>query len=116
MATPLFAMGLVVIATLIGAFGGLGLKFGANKLTRSDWKTFFNIYLVGGLGLYGLSTVFFLFGLKFGDLSVLYPLTSLTYIWISLLSIYMLGEKMNKYKWLGVLSILIGVTLIGLGS
>ncbi len=116
MATSLFAVILVILATFIGAYGALALKYGANKLTRKNKWTFFNIRLLMGIGLYGISSVFFLIGLRYGDLSVLYPITSLTYIWISLLSIKMLHEKMNFFKWLGIVAILVGVIAIGLGS
>jgi len=58
----------------------------------------------------------FIPALRGGDLSVLYPFVSLSYIWVMLLSIKMLGEKMTKLKWLGILLIISGVSLIGLGS
>lgn len=116
MTTPLSSVVLVIIATFVGAFGALALKYGANKLTRKNKWTFLNARLLLGVFLYGLSSIFFLIGLKNGELSVLYPLTSLSYIWISLLSIKLLKEKMNFYKWLGITAILVGVTLIGVGS
>lgn len=114
--TSLFAILLVLVATIIGAFGALFLKYGAEKLTRSDNWTFINKRLVLGVFFYGLSSIFFLIALKNGELSVLYPITSLSYVWISLLSIRMLGEKMNFLKWLGIAAILAGVSLIGFGS
>ena len=116
MATAPFAIGLVLIATFIGAFGALFLKYGAEKMTRKSKLSFLNTRLLFGILLYGLSSVFFLIALKNGELSVLYPLTSLSYVWISLLSIKMLGEKMNFFKWLGITAILLGVSLIGFGS
>ncbi len=116
MATSLFAVVLVIVATFIGAFGALFLKYGAERLTRKNKFTFINHQLLLGVFFYGLSSIFFLFALKNGELSVLYPITSLSYVWISLLSIKILGEKMNFFKWLGILAILIGVSLIGFGS
>lgn len=116
MATSLFAAALVVVATGIGAFGALSLKYGADKLTRKNKFTFINKRLLWGVFLYGVSSIFFLFALQRGELSVLYPLTSLSYVWISLLSVKLLHEEMNFSKWLGVGAILVGVSLIGLGS
>ncbi len=116
MTTSWFAVGLVLLATTIGALGALFLKYGANTMTRQRKLSFLNLRLLFGIFLYGFSSIFFLAALKNGELSVLYPLTSLSYIWISLLSIKMLGEKMNFYKWLGIAGILLGVSLIGLGS
>ena len=75
-----------------------------------------NYHLFGGVILYALGTIFFIPALKGGDLSVLYPFVALGYIWVSLLSVKFLGEKMNKFKWIGISLIIIGVTFIGLGS
>jgi len=62
------------------------------------------------------NTVLFIPALRGGELSVLYPLVALVYVWVSLLSVRFLGEKMNPMKWLGIALILLGVTLIGLGA
>ena len=66
--------------------------------------------------MYGISTILFIPALKGGELSVLYPFVALAYIWVSLLSVKFLGEKMNKVKWLGIALIILGVSFIGLGS
>jgi len=106
---------LVVLATLIGASGSLLLKKGSGTASFNIMQILRNKYLVLGLLLYGLSTIPFIIGLKFGPLSMLYPFTSLSYIWVSLLSMKYLNEKMNLLKWLGVLFILTGVSLISGG-
>lgn len=116
MATQLWAIGLVILASLIGAFGPILLKkASARKLSKI--KSLINNYnLFGGVALYGLGTLLFIPALKGGDLSILYPFVSLTYIWVALLSVKYLGEKMNKFKWLGIVFIILGVTFIGVGS
>ena len=110
------AMVLVVVATLIGTWGALYFKLGADKLT-SKILQLENLKIKElwiAVVCYGVSSIFFLGGLRGGDLSVLYPITSLTYIWVALLSMKVLKETMNSYKWLGIVFILIGVTVIGL--
>ena len=114
--TEAWAIGLVFFATVIGSFGSLFLKFGAEHFTLDLKKLLTNYKVILGLLIYVLSSVLFIAALRGGELSVLYPITSFTYVWISLLSIKFLKEKMNKFKWLGILSIIVGVTLIGLGS
>lgn len=116
MATQLWAIGLVVMATFIGAFGPILLKKASAKKLSSIRELAKNYYLFGGVSLYGMGTLLFIPALKGGDLSVLYPFVALTYIWVSFLSVKFLGEKMNKLKWFGIASIIIGVSLIGLGS
>ncbi len=116
MATELWAIGLVILATLIGAFGPILLKKASAKKLSTISSLIKNYYLFAGVSLYALGTILFIPALKGGDLSILYPFVSLSYIWVSLLSVRFLGEKMNKYKWIGVTFIIFGVTLIGIGS
>ena len=116
MATELWAIGLVILATLIGALGPIYMKKGAKKFRLDIKALLHNWELILGIGFYGLSTIAFIPALRGGELSVLYPFVSLSYVWVSLLSIKILNEKMNKFKWLGIALIIIGVSFIGLGS
>ena len=111
--TELWAMGLVVLASMFGSLGPIFFKKGSKMPITQFYK---NIDLLLGVFMYGISTIIFIPALKGGELSVLYPLVALVYIWTSLLSVKYLHEKMNVYKWSGILIIMIGVGLIGLGS
>lgn len=115
--TELWAIALVIIAGIIGGFGPIYLKKGGSKVDLKDLSTiFFNKFLIIGVLIYGIGSVLFIPALKGGELSVLYPLVGLTYIWVSFYSVYLLKEKMNFWKWFGVLLIIIGVSLIGFGA
>ena len=116
MATQLWAILLVISATLVGAFGPILLKKASAKKLSSIKSLSTNYHLFGGIALYALGTLLFIPALKGGDLSVLYPFVSLSYIWVSLLSVKFLGERMNKLKWMGIGLIVLGVAFIGLGS
>ena len=106
----LLAILLVLISTLIGASGAVLLKKGSKRISIT------NFYLIFGLFLYALSTVFYIAALKIEQLSVLYPILSVGYIWISLFSIKFLNEEMNFNKVIGILLIILGVIFIGVGS
>ena len=116
MTTKLWAIGLVILATLVGAFGPIMLKKASSKSLTNIKSLLSNYHLYAGILLYGLGTILFIPALKGGDLSVLYPFVALAYIWVSLLSVRFLGEKMNRFKWIGIALIIIGVSFIGLGS
>ncbi|MBI2661085.1 EamA family transporter [Candidatus Woesearchaeota archaeon] len=107
---------LIITATLIGSFGPILLKKASAKKLSSFSSLMANYHLFGGVGLYGVGTVLFLPALKGGELSVLYPFVSLSYVWVSILSVRFLGEEMNRYKWLGIALIITGVSFIGMGS
>ncbi|MFC2134814.1 EamA family transporter [Bacteroidota bacterium] len=109
----LIVLSIVVFATFIGAFGSLYLKKGSADLHRHFWKNLHNNHkLILGIFLFGVSSIFYVWALKFAELSLVYPVTSLSYVWISFMSIKFLGEKMNNYKWLGIIFIIVGVFLI----
>ncbi len=116
MPTELWAIGLVIFATFVGAFGPILLKKASAKKLSKLSSLISNYHLFGGVSLYAIGTVLFIPALKGGDLSVLYPFVSLTYIWVSLLSVKFLREKMNLIKWIGIALIIIGVSFIGIGS
>lgn len=115
MATSLTAVIIVIMATVLGAFGALLLKIGSKK-AHFDSGLFKNFHLITGLMFYAVSSVFFIIALRHGDLSVLYPVVSFSYIWVSLLSVKFLHEKMNKWKWTGIALIILGVSLVGIGG
>ena len=115
MATQPWAIGLVILATLIGAFGPILLKKASAKKLSSIKSLATNYHLFGGVALYAVGTILFIPALKGGDLSVLYPFVALVYIWVSLLSVKFLNEKMNKFKWFGIALIIMGVSFIGFG-
>jgi drug/metabolite transporter (DMT)-like permease len=115
MATESWAIGLVIFASAIGSLGPIFLKKASDNISF-NLRCFFDKKLIAGVLFYGMATVFFIPALKGGELSVLYPLVATTYIWVSLLSVRFLNEKMNKFKWIGILSIILGVAFIGIGS
>jgi len=107
------------ISIIFGAFGALFLKKGSthfhiNLSIKGIVAILKNYVLIIGVVLYGFSTVFFIFALRLGELSVVYPISSLTYVIINLISVYFLKEKMNIYKWSGICLIILGVALVNL--
>ena len=109
------AMGLVFAASIIGSFGAVFLKMGANRLTGSI-LSFLNSRLLVGVCLFLGSSVLYAAGIKEGELSVLYPMVSLGYIWTLLWSRLFFKEPFTAGKFAGLGLILLGVFLVGLGS
>ena len=79
------------------------MKSGANSLTHFSISNMItNIPLMIGYSLYGLSTVLLVLALRDGELSLLYPVIALTYVWVTMLSLFFFQERMNVPKALGV--------------
>lgn len=116
MATELWAVALVTLAALIGSFGPIFLKRGSKDFVLNLKKLITNYDLFLGIFFYAVSTALFVPALRGGELSVLYPLVATIYVWVSIWSSMFLKERMTRKKWFGVALIIIGVTLVGLGS
>ncbi len=116
MKTPIWAMCLVLFTTLINAFAQVFYKKGANILVFDFYALITNYPLITGAFLYFISAVLLVIALKYGELSVLYPVISTGFIWISFLSVYFFKEFMNIEKWTGVIVIIIGISFIGIGN
>lgn len=107
---------IVFIVTIIISFGQILLKLGTNNLKLNILYILTNYNLIIGIILYLSSGLLFTIALKYGDLSVLYPINALAYVWVSLLSPYLLDDSMNLMKWIGIFFIMGGVSSIGFGS
>ncbi|MBW3003614.1 EamA family transporter [Candidatus Woesearchaeota archaeon] len=110
----LIGITLVGIASMIGAPGSIFFKRTSKHVTLNIFKILKVPSFYIGATLFVISSMVFITGLKFGQLSLLYPIASLSYIWVALLSIKFLKEKMNKFKWLGICFIIFGVVLISI--
>jgi len=104
---------LAVLASGIGAFGAVLLKKGSGKFSSKIREIVKNRSILAGVILYGISSIIFVYALKSGELSILYPVVSTTYIWTALLSSRFLSEKINRFKWIGIALIILGVCIIG---
>ncbi len=103
---------LVAISTLLLSFGQFLFKKGLNTFP----EVLINFTLLAGFVLYGLALIILLYSLKNGELSVLYPIFALSYVWVLILSGFLLNEVITGLKIVGVSLIFLGVSLIGGGS
>jgi multidrug transporter EmrE-like cation transporter len=112
---------MVFLCTIFGAGAQILIKLGANTLTyptvsQSLVAAVTNVPLMAGYGLYAISTMLLVLALRHGELSILYPVIALTYVWVTGLSMMIFKESMNPYKAFGVLLIVCGVGVLGRSS
>lgn len=105
---------LILLGTILSAIAALLIKRSTKNFQLLNiWRS---ILFWWGLTLYGVGTLLYLYLLKIEPLNVVFPLSSLGYVWATVLSIYYLKEKMNVWKWVGLFGIVVGVIFLGLGS
>jgi drug/metabolite transporter (DMT)-like permease len=97
------------------------MKIGANKLPPVSGSAMLanpliilsDVPLFGGLACYGVFTLLLIFALRDGELSVIYPVIALTYVWVTFLSVVVFHEALNPFKAGGVIAIVVGVAIMG---
>lgn len=114
--TPWSSVFLVLTASFIGSFGAVFLKLGAVRLHRQISSLLLNWRLAVGVALYLLSFVFFYLGVRVGELSILYPMVALGYIWTMVWARLFFGEPFTARKVGGLVLIVCGVVMLKMGS
>src|SRR4051812_43659854 len=107
---------LVFCCTVLGAAAQLLMKVGMAHFNPQPMALLTNAPLIAGYVLYGINTLMLVLALRDGELSMLYPIIALTYVWVTLLSYLLLAEKSNLYKNIGIATIVIGVAVLGRGG
>ncbi len=107
---------LVFACTVLGAAAQILMKIGMAHFQPNVVALATNIPLIVGYCLYGINTLMLVLALREGELSMLYPIIALTYVWVTLLSYALLPEQPNLYKNIGISIIVIGVAVLGRGS
>ena len=110
------SMALVFCCTVLGAAAQMLMKVGLSHVSQPGIMGYLtSLPLLGGYCLYGLNTVLMVFALRDGELSILYPIIALTYVWVTILSVVLFHETMNFFKLAGVTIVVIGVAVMGKG-
>jgi multidrug transporter EmrE-like cation transporter len=125
---------LVFSCTIIGALAQILLKQGTTQLgehhshltlgqvaRRPELFVQFSLGIISnpklflGYCLYGVMTFLMAAALKGRELSRLYPIIALTYVWVTILSLFLLpNEHLNFFRSMGIAFIVGGVSILGL--
>ena len=108
------SVGLVFLCTVLGAAAQILMKNGVNRMDHfSLIQAIQNMPLMAGYCLYGVNTLLLMLALRDGELSMLYPIIALTYVWVTMLSTYFFNEQITLPKIAGIMVIVGGVTVLG---
>ena len=94
------------------------------SIAQVTFKTAWSTYVVGdivakvllGFGLYAIGALLFMVMLRKKNVSYLFPFMTLSYVWVTILSAYFLGEAVSLVKIMGMGLIFTGIVLIYAGG
>lgn len=72
-----------------------------------------NLPLLLGYCMSAGTAFLLILALRDGELSMLYPIIAMTYVWVNILSMYFFNEHMNVWKAAGIALVIGGVALLG---
>lgn len=110
---PIYTFIALLAGAIFAASGQVLFKIGASG--RESLTDFINLWIFGGLVLYGIGTVLWIFSLSKVNLLIVYPFTALTFILVYLSGIFIFNEPTSIKALFGVSLILLGLLLITLG-
>ena len=113
-------LGIIILAS---AFGNVFLSKGMKQLgdisrlslvemTAAAVAALLNPWVATGVVLLTIFFFSFLTALSWADLSYVLPATAPSYLLITALSYWLLGETVSPWRWLGTALIVAGVTLV----
>lgn len=112
---------LIFLSVLLVDIGQLFLKYGMNQVGGVDFQngyvagfflTFLNPFVFIGAALFVSSSVSWLLALSKAPLSYAYPLLSIGYVVVSLLSWWIFNDSLSAVRLLGLSTIVGGVFLL----
>ena len=114
---------LVFISVSISALAQTAFKLGVSRVAVTPEMSMIqkalgflmSPYVIGGLALYGVGTVLWLFALKQLDLSLAYPFVAMSFIMVMLSGIVFLGEPLQASRVIGMALIIAGLLVMARG-
>ena len=116
----------LILAMAVESFAQMGLKIGAGggpgilsspyreRALRWPVTASARTWMAGGVSAYAVEIFLYTLALHLLDVSTAFPMGSLCFVGVALLSKVFLGEAVGPVRWLGVCCILAGTVFLGL--
>jgi drug/metabolite transporter (DMT)-like permease len=100
----------LITAALLAGAGQVMFKLGADG--RTSLTAFVNAWIVAGLLSYGVGTLLWIYSLSKAPLSLVYPFTALSFVFVYAAGVLLLNEETSPKAAIGVGLVLLGLYLV----
>ncbi len=104
------AIGQILLKTGMSKIGYISIKY--SDIIQNVLKAFVSPYILVGILSYLLSMILWLIILSRVELSFAYPMVSVGYIFVIVLSYFILHENISLLRLIGVITICVGILFI----
>nr|MBQ8252917.1 EamA family transporter [Lachnospiraceae bacterium] len=109
-----FGIALFLFSVFISSCSQIILKKSANIQYDSWIKEYLNVRVISAYGIFFLSSFLTMFAYKYVPLSIGPMLETCGYIFVAVLGVLILKEKISKRKFAGMALIIAGVVIVSL--
>ena len=103
-----------IISVLISSVAQVMLKAEANKEHESRLKEYLNPMVISAYGIFFLSTFLTMYALKYVPLTYSPIIEPLSYIFVPLIGVLVLKEKISRRRVLGIVIMLVGIAVFSM--
>ncbi len=117
--------GILLVALLLGATGQLSMKIGMERFTAHHGdiaslvqllRAMLQVGVMFGLGCFVLSSMLYLLLLSRLDMSLLYPMVAMNYVFVTILARVVLNEHVSALRVTGLAVIIAGVVVMSMSG
>ncbi len=98
-----------MFSVFISSVSQVMLKIAANKTYKSRIREYLNPIVITAYGIFFISSLLTMYALKYVPLTMSPIIESMSYIFVPILGIFMLKEKISRRRWLGMAIMLVGI-------
>lgn len=109
-------IGIWMFSVFISSVAQVMLKVAANKTYDKRVKEYLNPIVIAAYAIFFCSTLLTMYALKYVPLTMSPIVESCSYIFVPILGIFMLKEKISRRKWLGMAVMVVGIFIFTLGG
>lgn len=106
--TLIMAFSQILLKSGVSQIGGFKVS-GLNDVFLITLQVLKNPFIIGSILLMVSSFFLWLYILSWTKLGLVFPLTALVYVFVALMSYFMLGEKLSSFNYFGIIFITAGV-------
>ena len=115
--TKPWAIAIVILCTVFTSVGASAIKKGVDLFGGMTVQGILSAYpVIIGLLFYFMGFISLTIAFRHGELSLLFPFVSLSFVWVAIISYLFLEEALGITEIIGVAAIVSGVVLIGISN
>ncbi len=103
-----------IVSVLISSIAQVMLKVEANKKHESRMKEYLNPMVIIAYGIFFLSTFLTMYALKYVPLTYSPIIEPLSYIFVPVIGVLVLKEKISKRRLLGIMIMIVGIAVFSM--